>query len=174
MTIETNLERIATALEGILKAQAQPLTMSINDVLASAKVTIPTVVGDLLPKEKSYAETRKAEVKAEPEKEKRKPGRPKKDEKPVEESPVAEEDPFAEVPPELEAKVREITKDDLRKVMVALRDKVGKDKAYSLLREHGNGATFLPGSTASGVGGAGELKPEFFLAVVNAAEALIG
>lgn len=167
MTIETNLERIATALEGIFKAQALPQIILAEQVTSDKKYVEDTPL--IIEKPKTYAEERKAEVKAEVKAEPRKPGRPKKETKPVEE-PAAEEDPFAEEPPVVEAKVRDITKDDLRKLMIALRDKVGKDKAYALLREHGNGATFLPGSTASGAGGTGELKPDFFLAVVNAAE----
>lgn len=192
MTIETNLERIATALEGILAAHTDragglPIADLTGDLAYASAMTgeqvvpKPAKVTKVLDATPSYAEKRKAEVKeevkaAEPEKKPR--GRPVGSTKPkVETPPVvepvveAEEDPFADSPVIEEVETEEeVTLEDLRKVLVEMRTKIGKDKAYAVLRDAGKGASYLPGSTAAGPpGGPGELKPENYAAVVKAA-----
>lgn len=182
MSIEANIERIAVAaerqaaaLEGILKTNVMGAQMVLDDVEG-------TLVGDSsvteTEKPKSYAEQRKEEVAkdATPVGEKKKPGRPAKPKTETVKEPVKtdtpdDEDPFAAEPV---ADVAETTLDEVRKTLVALREKVGKEKAYAFLREHGAGASFLPGSTASGQTDVGALKPEYFRAVVKAAAKLIG
>jgi hypothetical protein len=181
MSIEQNLDRIASALEVLAAATLRdsPQFVMVSDTEGE--------VAEQPAKPKTYAEQRKAEVKAEAAApvvaDKPKRGRPPKNvEPPVEakvEEPVVEAseetDPFAETAEEPE--VEEITPEVLRKTMVDCRkhlmatlgDQKGKDKAYAILREHGNGASVLPGSTAAGADATGVLKPEFYAAVVKAA-----
>jgi polyhydroxyalkanoate synthesis regulator phasin len=182
MTIEANIERIAVAaerqavaLEGILKANLAGAALVLNDAenqLVGELVESGAVKSE---KEKSYAEKRKEEMaaQAKPVEEKKPRGRPPKVKEEPAPAPVEdEEDPFAAEPePEVEETV---TLEDVRKVLVELRTKVGKEKAYAFLREHGKGASCLPGSTSSKEGnGPGELKQELFGAVVKAAKKLL-
>jgi hypothetical protein len=181
MSIELNLERIANALELIAAASLRDPSLLPDSAADEAP--------DVGEAELSYAQKRKAEVAAEPVKTEEKParrGRPPKVKDtpaPVVETkvePVVEEDPFAETPV-VSAPPEVITKETVRDVMVKLRTKLiadlgdaaGKEKAYSLLRQHGNGATTLPGSTAAGATTAGQLQPEFFASVVTAARAIL-
>lgn len=186
MSVDKFLERLATAserqadaLEGLLQLQLS----QGNPQPVEAEVREPT-----------YAEQRKAEVKAEaaaakapdPEPAKKR-GRPagsknaaKEEVKPEVVEPEVEEDPFAE-PSEPEAE-EEVNLETVRKALVDMRkfvvskhgEQKGKELAYSLLRDAGKGASYLPGATGAGpAGGPGELKPANYAAVVKAAKAVI-
>lgn len=192
MTIEAILERLvvaaerqAKALENVALANLQTAGAILDAAERQAGELDPAfkqVIENDPPAQPSYAEQRKAEIQAEPEapKPEAKPrGRPKKvkeEPAPVVEAPVVEDevDPFADAPAVVEEKEEEITVPVLRDTMVALRNKVGKDKAYALLRDFGKGATVLPGSTAANdANGAGVLKPELFAVVVREARKLM-
>jgi hypothetical protein len=189
MSIEQNLERIANALEVIAHATMRDVQI-LEGTPAETLEKIAELAAADAEKPKSYAEQRKAEVAAETkqtEPEKKPRGRPKKEvtAAPKEEPkpPVVEEDPFAD-PVEAAPEPEEVLTEELvRNTMVSLRKKLvaelgdvaGKEKAFSVLREYGNGATTLPGSTAArAAGDAGVLKPEYFKAVVTAARKLLG
>lgn len=168
MTIETNLDRIANALEGILRAQLPPVVVEERqEPVKPAKVKVDA--------EPTYVEQRKAEVKAEvkPVEEKKPRGRPVGSTKPKEVAPVVEpeteEDPFAEAPAEEVEEVADL--EAVRAALVAMRTKLGKDKAYTVFRDAGKGASYLPGSSQGAAGGPGELKPENYAAVIKAAKA---
>lgn len=162
-------ERQATALEGMLKIQTRGQIP--DSKLVDARAT---------PDEPTYAEKRKAEVKEEVKaaaaaEEKKPRGRPVGSTKPKETPPVVEpeteEDPFAVAEEPVVEAEKPVTLEDLRKVLVDMRAKIGKDKAYAVLRDAGKGASYLVGSTAGGAepGGPGELKPENYAAVIKAA-----
>jgi outer membrane biosynthesis protein TonB len=184
MTIEAILTRFAVAAE----RQAAALEGILGANVLGAQVVLEAAEAEAEEKSPTYAEQRKAEVKAlkeakledKPAKPRgRPPGSTKKAEVKVETPPAPEpeveaeeEDPFAAEPEVVEPE-EEITKEVLRSTMVALRDKVGKEKAYALLRDEGGGASCLPGSTAGKANTPGELKPELYAKVVKAARKLL-
>lgn len=155
MTIEVLLERIASGVEALVtlakKEAAAPKLAAVaeRDIAKSDKAHAKKGTTPTLPREAP------TEVKAEA---------PKADVQVA----TSDEDLFGDEPA---APAKVVTIEEVRAALKDLRTRKSKDEAFAVLSKAGNGAKFLPGSTQAANGGEGILKPEFYAAVLAAAQA---